>query len=172
MSKWKKIKNHNGRYEINETGKVQFIDKETGNKYHVSTKKFKDGSTGVELGNYIGYYNVSIKDLQAEDSTASFSEGWDPISTRFDEYEISTNGNFRYKNSSTGFTANLHQEEHSDGYLYVKLCNAGDEYCYSVDKLVLDSWVADDPEFGELPIHKNGNKKDNRQENLAFGIRK
>lgn len=81
----------------------------------------------------------------------------------FDKYEISNLGNIRNKKNKKMRAFS----EHRDGYLKVILFNCGKRHYFQVHRLVAITFIRNDE---NLPVvnHKNGNKSDNRVENLEW----
>ena len=104
-----------------------------------------------------GTYRTSIIAKDLED------EVWKPIKDFEGYYEVSNKG--RIKSSKRNII--LNQGNITKGYLGVSLAKDGVSYSKRVHKLVADAFI---PNIENKPYinHINGNKKDNRVENLEW----
>ncbi len=73
-------------------------------------------------------------------------------------YEVSDDGRVRAK---------LKVRPTVNGYRTVQLCSPGRSKCLSVHSLVAEAFIGPRPD-GAVVNHKNGNKADNRAENLEY----
>lgn len=80
-------------------------------------------------------------------------------------YEVSNNGEFRYRRGKTLYE---NRSVHPKGYLYIYLNDwNGKRGQYRVHTLVLEAFVGPCPK-GMEACHNNGDKKDNRVKNLRW----
>lgn len=97
------------------------------------------------------------------------SEVWKPIKGYEDFYEISNQGRIRTKqfrhHVRAGYVLKLKQ--HPMGYLAVNLRGVGTDKTYLVHRLVAETFLGNLESLAEVN-HLNGNKKDNRAENLEI----
>lgn len=86
----------------------------------------------------------------------------------FSRYYVCQNGKiFDYDYKNTGCIKELKPIPDQKGYMRVSLCNNGKVFCKKVHRLVADAFIPN-PENKPQINHKNGNKKDNRVENLEW----
>lgn len=104
-------------------------------------------------------------------------EHWKPVPGWEKLYEVSSLGRVRSLprliTNSLGVEHRVRgrirrQSSNGHGYQTVSLCAGGKEYRKYVHRLVLEAFVGDCPE-GMETRHLNGNRKDNRLENLQWG---
>ena len=88
---------------------------------------------------------------------------------KFPNYTITKNGEIY--SIKTYKVHKLRPGINSCGYLTVVLCSKGERYTRGVHRLVLETFVGPRPLHG-IARHLNGNKRDNRIENLCWGTRK
>ena len=112
------------------------------------------------------------------------SEVWKPITGYEDSYEISNQGKIRSK-TRTRVVNNCHggRSERSDkgkvmvphdngnGYLYITLMNDGKKKNFYVHRLVAEAFCEKE-DRKDVVNHKDGNKKNNRAENLEWCTQK
>ena len=79
------------------------------------------------------------------------------------QYRIGTSG--RFQSRKRGEWRDLKTTPDGGGYLQAFMCENGRAYVRKVHKLMQDAFFEPDPERPEIN-HKNGNKQDNRLENL------
>jgi DNA-binding CsgD family transcriptional regulator len=95
-------------------------------------------------------------------------EIWKVIES-FPNYEISTFGNIRrytdFKTLKKGMLLSSHE---SKGYRRIALTHNGKERKVNVHRLVALAFLGDPPETKLLVNHKNGDRSDNRVENLEW----
>jgi hypothetical protein len=105
------------------------------------------------------------------------TETWRPVVGREDEFEVSSMGNVRslphtirhWSGSAIARSGTiLKQSRHSAGYLVVSLRDGRKHY---VHRLVMDSFNYRSDANSLDVNHKNGNKHDNRLENLEWASR-
>lgn len=83
-------------------------------------------------------------------------------------YQASDLGNIRSKNyHNTGLPKNLNQSKASNGYMRVSLPCGGKPRGVGVHRLVASAWIPN-PSAKSQVNHKNGDKEDNRVENLEW----
>lgn len=58
------------------------------------------------------------------------------------------------------------------GYVHLNLCKNGKKFKKLVHQLVLESFIGPRPSDKHVSCHKNGNRSDNRAENLRWGTYK
>lgn len=92
----------------------------------------------------------------------SNTERWSIIKDHPD-YRISTKGRFQSK--KRGAWKDMSTTPDGGGYLQAFMCENGKPFVRKVHKLMQDAFFDPDPERPEIN-HKNGNKQDNRLENL------
>lgn len=90
-------------------------------------------------------------------------ERWKPIK-EFPSYSVSDEG--RVRNDSTGHVLSMHANQY--GVVCVGLFQDGRQYQRSVPKIVAMAFVPHPRGPLDTPINKNGNRWDNRVENLAW----
>lgn len=97
---------------------------------------------------------------------------WVPINGYEGLYEVSSAGVIRslprvdrFGRSIPGVVLKLYK--HSSGYSSVGLCKCGVKTQYLVHRIVASNFIGQPPE-GFVANHINGNKKDNRVENLEW----
>lgn len=87
----------------------------------------------------------------------------------YDDYRITDKG--RVLSFHKGGPCELKQQESSNGYLRVCLYRDGKGRWHRVHRLVLEAFEGPCPK-GHQTRHLNGDKQDNRLENLQWGTRK
>jgi hypothetical protein len=90
------------------------------------------------------------------------TELWKKLSRFEDLYEVSNYGNFKRVGKPM---SKPHVQK--NGYVYVRVCINGIPKSYRLHKLVLEAFSGQS--MGLQTRHLNGNKCDNRVENLAWG---
>lgn len=103
-------------------------------------------------------------------------EIWKPI-PNFKGYEISNTGQIRsYHSDGSGFRKLLDEPHilkpgNNRGYYMVTLVRNQVKHSFTVHRLVLETFIGNKPK-GKQARHLNGNKRDNRIENLQWGTAK
>lgn len=108
-------------------------------------------------------------------------EIWIPIPGYEGYYEVSNNGRIRsidrkieVKNKGTSYWVQLRgrlmRPHHSRGYLVIALCRGGVSRTVPVHKCVCKSFIHNPDGLNEIN-HKNGDREDNRVENLEWCTR-
>lgn len=92
-------------------------------------------------------------------------EIWRSIPGYGSKYEVSNKGNVRNQNGALLKPFLIHQ-----GYLVVDLCRMGKKTHKRLNRLVAEAFIPN-PEKKTEVNHKNGNKKDNRAENLEWSTK-
>jgi len=82
----------------------------------------------------------------------------------FPDYLISNEGDVVNKNSGRW----LHLSETAEGVIKVGLVVGGKQYTRSVKVLVAESFVPGRDDVFDTPIHLNGDRRNNRADNLAW----
>lgn len=103
---------------------------------------------------------------------------WKIIPDTNEEYQVSNNGLVRrlvFRNGKTTKVLDaprmIKSAETGNGYLSYNICLKGKRKTCSAHRLVLTAFVGNPPDGYEC-AHLNGNKKDNRIENLKWVTRK
>ena len=100
---------------------------------------------------------------------------WKDIKGFEEFYQISDDGQIRSKDHYTHFKFKdrfykgtlLRTQVGNHGYKIVKLMKGKKQYTFTVHKLVAEHFI-EKPSYAECVNHKNGNKFDNRVENLEW----
>lgn len=90
------------------------------------------------------------------------NEIWKSITAYGGKYEVSNKGNVRNQKGALLKPFPIHQ-----GYLVVDLCHMGKKTHKRLNRLVAESFIPNPDKKTEVN-HKNGNKMDNRAENLEW----
>lgn len=99
-------------------------------------------------------------------------EYWRDIDGLDGLYQVSNMGNVRSTNyHNTGRPQNLVPAKSANGYVGVMLFKSGKPKRYSVHRLVATAFVEKDI-VGDEVNHKNGDKRDNRSQNLEWCTRR
>jgi NUMOD4 motif len=100
----------------------------------------------------------------AQGQVRKIEEVWKPI-WEFDNYEVSNHG--RIRSSMSGRLLALSQNQY--GVTYVGLMHRGTQYHRSVPLIVANAFVMNPkPEAFDTPINLDGNRSNNRVDNLAW----
>jgi len=95
-------------------------------------------------------------------------EIWKPVLDWKYRYEVSNLGNVkRVLSTNSTFSGRLLKVNSDQKYIRVRLCANGNDETRSVHSLVLEAFVCRRPK-GMVANHKNGNKHDNRLDNLEW----
>lgn len=117
------------------------------------------------LGDLDTHLENQIDGILFEDN---MNEIWEPVLDWEDRYEVSNLGNIkRVLPSNSTFSGRLLKTNSNQKYIRVRLCANGNDESRSVHSLVLEAFVCRRPK-GMVANHKNGNKHDNRLENLEW----
>ena len=97
-------------------------------------------------------------------------EKWKPVVGFADYYEVSNLG--RVPRSTRGVGTHpgkvLRPGRKPEGYLFVNLSANGKQYIRHVHRLVIEAFSGSPPTPKHSAVHKNGDRADNRAENLAW----
>lgn len=113
-----------------------------------------------------------MSDYTGSNTPADQRDLWVPISGYEGLYEVSSAGEIRSLPRIDRFGRNirgmvLKLYKHSNGYSAVGLCKCGVKTHYLVHRIVAANFIGEPPD-GFVANHINGNKKDNRVENLEW----
>jgi len=97
----------------------------------------------------------------------TISEIWKPVPL-FEEYEVSNLGNVRRRREF--HTRQMNPSLTTGGYKQVILCQEANKKPFTVHRLVLVAFIGPRPRGHDIN-HKNGNKTDNRLENLEYATK-
>lgn len=113
-----------------------------------------------------------MSDFNGSNTPPEQCDLWVPINGYEGLYEVSSAGVIRslprvdrFGRSIPGVVLKLYK--HSSGYSSVGLCKCGVKTQYLVHRIVASNFIGQPPE-GFVANHINGNKKDNRVENLEW----
>jgi hypothetical protein len=95
-------------------------------------------------------------------------EVWKPIVGYEGSYEVSSTGMVRRLRRSSGARVGriLKSHDNGEGYLFVPLCINNTRRQRTVHRVVAEAFYG--PALGRQVNHKNGNKQDNRVENIEW----
>jgi len=116
------------------------------------------------------------RDMTTRDGGSMAHEEWRDVVGYEGYYQVSNLGrvrsldrtvNARFGNTRIKKGKILTPSKYSNGELYVRFYHNGKTSCFKVHRLVAETFNPDE-DFSLFVIHINGNKHDNRVENLAF----